>query len=164
MAEVRGTQGMSIELVGLAELQRQFEDIANLPKSSLTKAAKAGMNPIVADAKARGSAFTKSGMMVRGIKGVQEKSKKARGKKSVYRVNWWAKYSDTYKRKIENAGIYGGKRNPAYYPQSVEWGFPNKHGKVAGKYFVRAAIEAHQAQSLQKVIDTMMEEIDKQTH
>lgn len=160
MAYIGGlnTQGISITLEGLDELERQFELIGKPPKRILTKAAKAGMAGPLADARTNASAYTKSGAMKKGIKAITETPN--RRNKAVYRINWWGKYSDIYKKKIKNAGVYGGKKNPAYYPQSVEWGYPNKHGKVAGKYFVRAAIEKNQASSLQKVIDTLLNEIE----
>lgn len=161
MAEVRGINLPEINFTveGLDELQRQLDDIGKLPKRSLTAAAKAGMAPILAQARSNASPYSKSGMMKKGIKSITETPNKRN--KAVYRINWWSKYSDIYKKKIKNAGIYGGKKNPAYYPQSVEWGFPSKHKKVAGKYFVRTAIEQHQAEATQKVIDTLFAEIDK---
>lgn len=161
MAEIRGINlpEINFSVEGLDELQRQLDDIGKLPKRSLTTAAKAGMAPILAQARANASPFSKSGMMKKGIKSLTETPNKRN--KAVYRINWWGKYSETYKKKIHNPGIYGGKKNPAYYPQSVEWGFPNKKGKVPGKYFVRSAIEQHQAQASQKIIDTLMSEIDK---
>ena len=161
MAQVSGinTRDISITLEGLDQLEAQFELIGKPPKRVLTKAAKAGMAAPLAQARINATPYSKSGMMKRGIHSLQETPNKRN--KAVYRINWWAKYSDFYKKKIKNAGVYGGKKNPAYYPQSVEWGFPTKHGKMAGKYFVRSAIEAHQAQSLQKVIDTLLSGIDE---
>lgn len=161
MAEIRGIDapGISFQVEGLHELQQQLDDIGKLPKRSLTAAAKAGMAPILAQARANASPYNKSGMMKKGIKSITETPNKRN--KAVYRINWWSKYSDFYRKKIKNPGIYGGKKNPAYYPQSVEWGYPMKKRKVAGKYFVRSAIEAHQAESSQIIIDTLMSEIDK---
>jgi len=147
-----------ITLDGLDQLEQQFELIGKPPKRILTKAAKAGMAKPLLEAR-QNAPVGKTGMLKRGVHSIQETPNKRN--KGVYRINWWAKYSDNYRKRIKNAGIYGGKKNPAYYPQSVEWGYPTKHGKVAGKYFVRAAIEAHQAESLQIVIDTLSEEIEK---
>lgn len=150
---------INMHVEGLDELQRQLDDFGKLPKRSLTAAAKAGMKPILAQARSNASAYKKSGMMQRGIKAITEQRNKRN--KAVYRINWWGKYSDFYKKKIKNPGIYGGKKNPAYYPQSIEWGYPMKKRKVAGKYFVRSAIEQHQEASGQLIIDTLMSEIDK---
>lgn len=152
---------ISISVEGARELEDQLAGIGKLPKRILTKAAKAGMTPILNQARANATPFTKSGMMKRGIKSITETPNKRN--KAVYRINWWGKYSDFYKKKIKKVGIYGGKKNPAYYPQSIEWGFPNAKGMVNGKYFVRSAIEQHQEESAQKVIDTLSSEIDNLT-
>ncbi len=163
MVTIRGAElpEINISVEGARELEDQLAGIGKLPKRILTKAAKAGMNPILQQARANATPFTKSGMMKRGIKSITETPNKRN--KAVYRINWWSKYSDFYKKKIKKAGIYGGKQNPAYYPQSVEWGFPNAKGKVKGKYFVRSAIEMHQEESAQLVIDTLSSEIEKLT-
>jgi hypothetical protein len=152
---------INISVEGARQLEEQLAEIGKLPKRVLTTAAKAGYNPILAQARANATPYTKSGMMKRGIKATLEQPNKRN--KAVYRINWWGKYSDFYKKKIKKAGIYGGQRNPAYYPQSVEWGFPNAKGYVKGKYFIRSAIEQHQAESAQKVIDTLSSEIEKLT-
>lgn len=161
MAEIRGidSPGINMHVEGLEELQQQLDDIGKLPKRSLTAAAKAGMKPILAQARSNASPYKKSGMMQKGIKSLTETPNKRN--KAVYRINWWGKYSDFYKKKINNPGIYGGKKNPAYYPQSIEWGYPMKKRKMPGKYFVRSAIEQHQEASSQIIIDTLMSEIDK---
>jgi len=151
------TREISITLEGLDQLEEQFALIGKPPKRILTKAAKAGIAPTLAEAR-QTAPKGKTGMLKRGVHSIQETPN--RRNKGVYRINWWSKYSDFYRKKIKNAGVYGGKKNPAYYPQSVEWGYPTKHGKKAGRYFVRAAMEAHQAQSLQTVIDVLLEEIE----
>ncbi len=164
MAFIRGISGETqaseiITVEGLSELQAQLDQLSKVPKTSLTKAAKAGVNPIVTTAKSNAAASKKTGMMVRGIKAVQETPRKRN--KSVYFINWWKKYSDVYRKPIKRVGLYGGKNQSGYYPQSIEWGFKTKHGKKAGKYYVRDAIAAHQAESLQKVIDVLSDELDK---
>lgn len=160
MARVSGinTREINITLEGLDQLEAQFALIGKPPKRILTKAAKAGMASTLAEAK-RNAPVGETGMLKRGIHAIQETPNKRN--KGVYRINWWSKYSEHYRKKIIRAGIYGGKKNPAYYPQSIEWGFPTKHGEVAGKYFVKKAIEAHQAQALQTVINTLSSEIEK---
>jgi len=161
LAQVGGinTRDISITLEGLDQLEEQFQLIGKPPKRVLSKAAKAGMARPLAQARINAIPYTKSGMMKKGIHASLEQPNKRN--KAVYRINWWSKYSDFYRKKIKNAGVFGGKKNPAYYPQSIEWGYPSKHGKVAGKYFVRSAIEAHQAQSLQIVIDELLKGIDE---
>lgn len=161
MVYVRGIEnsGITISLEGAAELESQLAAIGKLPKKAMTRAAKAGVNPIVSDAKARSSASSKTGMFVRGIRATQETPRKRN--KSVYFIYWWKKYAENYVKPIKHVGLYGGKNSQGYYPMSVEWGFKAKGGKVQGKYYVRDAIAAHQASSLQKVMDTLSQEIDK---
>lgn len=160
MAYIRGTnqRDVFIQVEGLAELQTQFDRLSKVPKTAMTKAAKAGMNPIVEDAKAA-APIGKTGLLKRGVKAVQETPRKR--KKSVYFINWWKKYSENYRKPIKRVGLYGGKNQSGYYPQSIEWGFKRKHGKQAGKYFVRDAIAKHQSESLQKVINTLTDELEK---
>ena len=157
MAFVR-TGDISLSLDGLEELQSQFDRLGRPPKSSLTKAAKAGMAGTLAEAKAT-APTGKTGMLKRGVHQIQETPNKRN--KAVYRINWWKKYSSFYSKKIIHKGLYGGTNATAYYPQSVEWGFKTKHGKKEGKYFVRNAIESHQTEALQKVIDVLSAEIEK---
>lgn len=162
MAFVRGTnqRDVFVRVEGLEELQAQFDRMSKIPKTAMTKAAKAGMNPIVADAKAA-APVGKTGFLKRGVKAIQETPRKRN--KSVYFINWWKKYSDEYRKPIERVGLYGGKNQTGYYPQSMEWGFKTKHGKKAGKYFVRDAIAKHQAESLNKVISVLTDELEKLT-
>lgn len=156
MAEIRGFYG-SVDY--LEQLQRQLEDIGKLPKASLTKASKAAMQLIQADARA--NAPTVTGMLKRGIKFKMETPNKRN--KSVYRLNWDTKFTDTYRKPIKNVGMYGGVNANAYYPQSVEWGFLTAHGKKEGRYFVRSAMERNESQTLQTLIDVLSSEIERLT-
>lgn len=154
MAEIRGSSQVGITVRGLPELQRQFDRVSKFPKKILTKAAKEGMAKPLATAKANapvGKGETK-GTLKKGIKAKMETPNKK--KKSVYRIYWNAKYSDIFRKVPKRPGLYGGK-SPAYYPQSVEWGYKAKKGKVQGKYFVRDAIIQHQQDSLQKIVDKL---------
>lgn len=157
MAEIRGASSQNIRVIGLEELNRQFARLDKIPKKVLTKAAKAGMKSPLAQAKVNAQRYKKTGTMAKGIKAKMETPNKK--KKSVYRINWDSKYSSVFiKRAKKFPRLYGGK-HPAYYPQSVEWGYKSAKGKVQGKYFVRDAIEQHQQDSLQKIVDVLNDEI-----
>jgi hypothetical protein len=159
LAEIRGARDLSIRVIGLEELQRQFDRLDKIPKKVLTKAAKAGVKKPLAQARATapvGKGET-AGTLKKGIKAKMETPNKK--KKSVYRINWDAKYSNIFIKKAKKfPRLYGGQ-HPAYYPQSVEWGFKTAKGKTQGKYFVRAAIESNQQDSLQKIVDILNDEI-----
>jgi Bacteriophage HK97-gp10, putative tail-component len=156
LAEIRGALSLNINVIGLAELQSQFNRLGKMPKKSLTKAAKAGMKQPLADARANAQKYTQTGTMQKSIKAKMETPNKR--KKTVYRINWDSKYSPIFIKTAKRPGLYGGK-SPAYYPQSVEWGHKTKYGRVAGKYFVRDAIESNQQSSLQKITDILNDEI-----
>jgi HK97 gp10 family phage protein len=159
LAEIRGAGSQNITVYGLEELQRQFERLGKFPKKALTKAAKAGMKKPLAQAKANAPTGTgeTAGTLKKGIKAKMETPNKK--KKTVYRINWDAKYSPIFIKKAKKyPKLYGGE-HPAYYPQSVEWGRKGPKGKVAGKYFVRDAIEANQHDSVQKIINVLQSEI-----
>lgn len=158
MAGIRGIEidGIQISVEGLAELQAQFDSLGKIPTASLVKAAKAGLAAPLALSKAT-APVGETGMLKRGIHAIRETPNKR--KKAVYRVFWWAKYSDFYRK--PTSGIYGGQTPNAYYPQSVEWGYPTAKGHKEGRYFVKNAIVATQSGSLQKIIDTLNSELDK---
>jgi hypothetical protein len=156
MAEIRGFSG---DVQGLEQLQRDLSEIGKLRKPVLNRASKLASLPIQADAKLFGANYYETGMMDKGIKFKMETPNKRN--KSVYRLNWDSKYSDFYKKPIKEPGYFGGKNPSAYYPQSVEWGFLSAKGKIAGKYFVRKAMDRNEAKSLQTIIDVLSEEIEK---
>lgn len=161
MAQIRGAGSQNISVYGLEELQRQFERLGKFPKKALTKAAKAGMQKPLAQAKANAQRYRVTGTMAKSIKAKMETPNKK--KKTVYRINWDSKYSSVFiKRAKKFPKLYGGQ-HPAYYPQSVEWGRKGAKGKVAGKYFIRDAIEANQNDSLQKIINVLNDEISNLT-
>lgn len=149
-------RGITFEVYGEEEVKEAFKRIGKMPKKYLTKAAKLGMAKPLADAR-RAAPKGETGMLKKGIKATLETPNKRN--KAVYRLNWNKKYSSHFIKPIKNPGIYGGKEDQAYYPQSVEWGFPTKYGRTQGLYFVRDAIEKNQRGSLQKVIDSLWDSI-----
>ena len=153
MAEIRGA---TFRVEGLQELQAQFERIGKMPKKYLTKAAKVGSDGPLKEAK--GSApVGKTGLLKKGLQRKMETPNKRN--KSVYRIRWSPNYTDQYLK--PTTGAYGGKTPFAYYPHSVEYGFKSRGGRVQGQYFVTKAIERNQADSLQKIVDSLNESLDQ---
>lgn len=159
MAVVRGASSQGIYVVGLQELQSQFERIGKMPKKHLTKAAKAGsQGPLRA---ARANAPTgKTKMLKKGLHQKMETPNKRN--KTVYRIRWNPKYTDDYRK--PSSGAYGAVKTPAYYPHSQEYGFKTKNGYVKGRYFITKAIERHQSSSLKKIVKSLNESITTLTN
>lgn len=153
MAEVRG---INVSVEGLEELQAQFGRIGRIPKKYLTKAARAGMDAVLRDAKA--SAPTgKTGILKKSIKKKMETPNKRN--KGVYRLVYDAKFTDDFLK--PSSGIYGGKPPVAYYPASVEYGFKTKTGKVAGQFNMMKAVQRHETEAIHKVIESLNESINE---
>jgi HK97 gp10 family phage protein len=164
MAEIR-SGGLRVRVEGLEQLQRQFDRLGQkFPKKSLTKAAKLGSDPIIRDVKAAAPVSKKDtkGTLKKSIYRKMEKGK--RRTKTVYRIWFNPKYEDIFKGKqIVRVGLYGGQRDYGYYPMSVEYGWLTKSGKTYAKtaHFVSRALDKNRNSSLQIVIKTLNQEIDK---
>ena len=80
--------------------------------------------------------------------------------KSVYRLRYDPQYTPVFLK--PTTGAYGGRTPFAYYPSSVEYGFKTRGGgKVPGQYNMAKAIQQHQGQSLQKVVDSLNGSLDQ---
>lgn len=154
MAVVRGASQLGIRVEGLNELQSQFERIGKMPKKYLTKAAKVGSDGPLKDAR-NNAPKGKTGMLKRGIHRKMETPNKRN--KAVYRIRWNPKYTEHYLK--PSSGAYGGTPPVAFYPNSQEYGFKVKNGKVAGRYFVAKAIQKNQDHSLKKIVDSLNDSI-----
>lgn len=154
---IRDEMGVEIQLEGYAQLLEQISRLQRFPKKFLTKSAKAGSKPVLQKAKDLAGQYSKTGAMKKGLKMVMETPNKRN--KTVYRLNWDKRMSSIFLK--PTTGALGGKVPYAYYPQSVEWGFPSKHGYVKGKYFVKRAIEATQSEALQKMADSLNQSLDE---
>lgn len=151
MANIRGASGLDIRVIGLVELQAQFERLEKMPKKYLTKAAKEGMADPERTAKAN-APKGKTGNLKKSIKKKMETPNKRN--KSVYRLRYDPKFTEFFLK--PTTGVYGGKTPFAYYPASVEYGYKTSEGrKVAGQYNMAKAIRQHQKSSLQKVVDSL---------
>lgn len=158
LAESRGATKFGIEIQGLAELQSQFEKLGKMPKKYLTKSAKAGMIAPERDAKASapvGKRTTTKGTLKKSIKKKMETPNKRN--KAVYRLRYDPKYTPIFQK--PTTGVYGGETPYAFYPNSVEFGFKTKKGRVQGQYNMKKAMERHTKDSLQKVVNSLNESI-----
>ena len=156
MAIVRGRD---FEIIGMIELEGQFERIGKMPKKYLTRAAKEGMKQPLADAKAN-APVGESGVLKKSIKRKMETPNKRY--KTVYRAWYDPKYTDHFRKKT--TGVYGGRTPEAYYPASVEYGFKTAKGKVKGQYNMEWAIHKNEKSSVQTVVDKLHEAIDELTN
>lgn len=161
LAEIRGANSLNIKVEGLEVLQAQFEKVGKMPKKYLTKAAREGIADPERDAKRSapvGKGTPTSGTLRKSIKKKMETPNKRN--KGVYRLAYDKKFTPLFLK--PSSGAYGGKPPVAYYPHSVEYGFRTKGGrKVPGQFNMTKAIERHQAQSLQKVVDSLNDSLDQ---
>lgn len=151
-------RGFDVEIEGMLELEGQFERIGKMPKKYLTRSAKAGMKPIIADAKAN-APVGKTGLLKKSLKQKMETPNKR--SKSVYRLAYDSKYNDDFQKKT--TGVYGGETPYAYYPNSVEFGYKTKKGRVEGQYAMNWAVHKNEKSSPQIVVDKLNEAIDDLT-
>ena len=69
----------------------------------------------------------------------------------------------SFKKRIKNPGKYGGKKNDAYYPNSIEYGWKGANGKVyaPGESFVRKAGKKKRSIANRTIRKRLGQEIDK---
>jgi hypothetical protein len=155
-----------VEVEGLNELRAQIRRVEKVPKRAISKSAREGMKNPLADARANapvGKTNT-SGTLKRSIKSIMEPATKRKKYKTVYRLVFDEKYASIFKGKqIKRPGLYGASppKDFGYYPLSQEYGYKTKYGYKPGRYFIRGAIERNEKNTLQKIIDTLSDEIDK---
>jgi hypothetical protein len=160
MAVIRGADSLNIRVEGLKELEAQFARIGKMPKKHLTRAARKGMDPTLKDARASapvGKKTTTSGTLKKSIKKKMETPNKRN--KGVYRLAYDPKFTDIFRK--PTTGVYGGVTPEAYYPNSVEYGYLAKHGRVAGKYNMAKAVARNTAKSGKLVVDSLNDSIDE---
>jgi hypothetical protein len=160
---VRSKGGIIVEIEGMDELLEQIERVGEFKKTHITRSARKGMDKILPEAKAK--APKKSGALKKGIKRKLETPRKRSKYKSVYKMHFDPKMDDVFRKPIEkkNEGIYGGKKNPAYYPHSMEYGFPHKGGFKEGLYFIKKTIEKNEKNTLETVVSELTQELKKLT-
>lgn len=156
MAEVRGTGKIGIVVVGLPELQAQFERLGRMPKKYLNRAGREGIADDLKDVKTS-APIGKTGVLKKSIKKKMETPNKRN--KGVYRLTYDAKYTPSFRK--PTTGAYGGKTPEAYYPASVEYGYKGKDGhvKVKTMYWASKTVEQNTRGNLQKVIKSLNDSI-----
>jgi hypothetical protein len=152
---------LTMSLQGYDELIKQIVKLEKIPKIVLTKAAREGIKRPLEEAKKGANTPEDTGALRKGIIKVLEKKGKNRKKKSVFQLFFSKKMNPIFVKKIDNPGIYGGKRKTAYYPVSQEYGYKTKYGRENGKYFIERAVRKYNRDSLQRVTDVMLREINK---
>ena len=110
----------------------------------------------------RNAAPVRTGTLKRAIRRNGERSR-VRGKK-VYDLYFDPAYNDRLQKPIRNPGQYGGKKNTAYYPASMEYGFLTRAGggiRFEGLHFMRGAADDSEAQARAAATQAALTEINK---
>ena len=142
---------------------------------AVNKAAQKGSN-IVGKAIRAAAPKGETGELRHGFKKKKEHSS-VRGK-AVYQYAMDPAKNEIFQKPVINVGKYGGKKSPAYYPSSVEYGFltsaggsggyayqkgqplPAKH--VEGSHFTKKAAEKASPAAVATMKRVLNEELDKE--
>jgi hypothetical protein len=167
--DYRTLKGEMAHIDGMTELKAQIRRIGKVPKRIISGAARAGMKSPLKEARATAPVNKRNsptkGTLKKSIKSVMEKKTKRMKYKTVYDMQFNPQFATIFKgKKIFRPGLYGAPepRDYGYYPLSQEFGFHTKHGYKKGRYFIAKAIEKHQRDSLQKIVDSMNDGITRQ--
>ena len=157
MAEIKSATKFGITIVGLPELQAQFERLGKMPKKYLNKAGREG----IADSEKAAQAMApkgKTGILKKSIKRKLETPNKRN--KGVYRLQYNPKFTDHFRK--PTTGVYGGRTPEAYYPASVEYGYLGKggHVKVKTMHWADKALRSTERSSMQKTVNSLTDSID----
>lgn len=157
MAEIRSATKFGVTIVGLPELQAQFERLGKMPKKYLNKAGREG----IANSERILKAMAPKGKTGNLKKSIQKKMETPNKRnKGVYRMQYNAKFNDIFQKKT--TGVYGGRLPHAYIPSSVEYGYKGPNGKVEVKtmHWADKALRGTERASMQKTVDSLTESID----
>jgi hypothetical protein len=164
MASTSQIHGITVH--GLAELRAQLRRVEKFPKRAISKSAREGMKNPLKDARRLAPVGTgdTAGTLKKSIKSMMEPATKRKKYKTVYRLVFNTAYASIFKgKKIKRPGLYGASppRDYGYYPISQEFGYKVRYGYKPGRKFIQTAVEQNQAQSLQKIIDVLDDEVKK---
>lgn len=167
----------STEILGLYELQKFLDDFGEIPKKSVSKAAKQGI--MIAYRAAERMAPIKTGKLRMGLNMIGEKTK-IPGKK-VYQLSFSKsmneyfvkkhkatlnhssirKYSKKLKLKDKLKSLSVGSQVQSYYPASMEFGYISRSGKhIPGIRYLRRSIDDNEQQIQDEIIRVLNDEID----
>jgi hypothetical protein len=157
MADIRSATKFGITVVGLSELQAQFEKLGKMPKKYLNKAGREGIANTERQVKAM-APKGKTGVLQKSIKKQMETPNKRN--KGVYRLQYNPKFTDHFRK--PTTGAYGSKWPYAYYPSSVEYGYLGPKGHVAVKtmHWADKALRGTERSSMQKTVDSLNNSLD----
>lgn len=141
------------DLIGLDEIIKTLQQVDKIATRSITKAAKAGAQIVLTNARINAPVDTSN--LKKGIKLKLEKSKEK--VKKVYQIGFFGKSGKGEEFvKISK----DGKRS--FYPVSQEYGWIDADGtKHQGKRFLRDALDNNRIQVTEKTLTTLANEIDK---
>ena len=154
--KVYASKGVKIVLEGTTpqEIAAAVERLGKLPASAVTTSVRKGASTVRRVARMlapRGA----TGELRRGIAVRSRKERTAQKGKTVYDV-WMDPAKNNSFVKLSKTG----KR--AYYPASMEFGFPTANGgRVAGRYYLRTAAESTEPVLEVLVLDTAKKKLDQ---
>lgn len=107
----------------------------------------------------------RTGALKKGIKRDGERSR-YKGKK-VYDLMFDPAMNDIFQKPIKNPGEFGGQRDHAYYPASMEYGFLTRSkggglSYVPGYHFMREGTEESSSEARRAIVHTMTTELEKE--
>lgn len=158
----------------IAKFQATTLAIGKVPEKAVKKAAQKGSN-VMGAAIRKAAPRGKTGQLAKGFRKSKEKSQNPG--KAVYQYAMDNRKNDIFQKPIQHPGALGGKRDHAYYPASVEYGFLAKapgegfyfrpgHAyatqTVEGQHFVRNAAQSAGPKTAQVIRKTLDEELDKE--
>lgn len=139
------------QIDGMKNLVNTIRRLGDLPQKCVTKAARAGANIALKDARRNAPVLT--GELKRGLK-LKGERRRVKGKK-VYQVTFDAAKSDLFVKETK-----AGKRY--YYPSSQEYGYRTRNGGwIPGYRYLSKSIDDNRSQISKKVVDVLKREIDK---
>lgn len=144
---------ITLQIVGMKELERKCKKLGKIPQSAVTKSAKAGMR-IALSAARKGQWIDQTGEMRKGLIMVGEKSRSK--PKKTYRIIFDPAKNDIFQKKNAQGQVVG------YYPASQEYGFFARNGKyIPGYHFLSKALTNNTKQIKGKIMGDMIKNVDK---
>lgn len=149
---------IEIDFTDLIRLKTDVDRLGKLPQKCVTKAVRAGAKVVLREEKRL--APYRFGYLEKGIILAPEKTRKP-GKKVIETV-FDRRMNDIFRKTVKNPGK--GKKNTAYYPSSMEYGFDLKNGKGhrEGERFMQIAAKNKESEMNDIVIRTLTKELDKE--
>lgn len=150
----------------MTELERTVKALGKVPQKCATRAAGKGAT-VTRRAIRQEIPEGLTGNLRRYLKRDGERSR-YKGKK-VYRIGiaGGAEANSIFQKPIKDPGAFGGKRKYAYYPASVNFGFPTRrirNGKsfVEGQHFIERGVLASTEESKEVMVKVFKEEVKKE--